>query len=108
MWDFTITVDSPIPHNQPDITLVDKQQYNITRLIDVAIPGDSYIQQKAVEKTEKYADLWIKVQRVWQTSVSAVPIIIGALGSIPKELEVNLQERGIQKWYLLLAFLDQK
>jgi len=71
MWDFTVTVDSPIQHNRPDIKLVDKQ-HDVTRLIDVAIPGHSCIQQKAVEKTEKYADLRIKVQRVWQTSVSVV------------------------------------
>ena len=41
MWDFTVTFDLP--------TLVDKQ-HNVTKLIDVAIPGDSCIQQKAVEK----------------------------------------------------------
>ena len=31
-------------------------------------------------------------------SVSVVPVIIGALGSVPKELEANLQELGVQKW----------
>jgi len=68
MWDFTTTVDSPIPHNQPDITLVDKQ-HDVVKLIDVAIPGDSCIQHKAVEKREKYTDLQIKVQRIWKMSV---------------------------------------
>ena len=97
MWDFTISVDSPTPHNRPDITLVDKQN-DVVKLIDVAIPGDSRIQQKAVEKKEKYTDLRIKVQRIWKTPVSVVPIIIGALGSIPKELEANLQDLGVQKW----------
>jgi len=100
MWDFTITVDSPTPHNQPDITLIDKQ-HNLVKLIDVAIPGDSRIQQKAVER-QKYKDLKIKVQRIWKTPVSVVPIIIGALGSIPKELEFNLKELGVQKWSIPL------
>jgi len=35
---------------------VDKQ-HDVVKLIDVAIPGDSRIQQKAVEKKEKYTDL---------------------------------------------------
>ena len=59
MWDFTITVDSPTPHNRPDITLVDKQ-HDVVKLIDVAIPGDSHIKHKVVEKREKYTDLRIK------------------------------------------------
>jgi len=59
--------------------------------------NDSCIQQKAVEKKEKYTDLRIKVQRVWKTPMTVVPIIIGALGSIYKELEANLQDLGVQK-----------
>ena len=61
------------------------------------IPGDSHIQQKTVEKKDKHTDLWIKAQRIWKTTVSVEPIIIGVLGSIPKELEANLQELGVQK-----------
>jgi len=96
MWDFSITVDSPTPHNRPDITLVDKQ-HDMVKLIDVAIPGDSRIQQKVVEKKEKYTDIRIKVQRVWKTPVTVVPIFIG---SNSKELEANLQDLGVQKWLI--------
>jgi len=63
MWDFTIVADSPIAHNRPDITLVDKQS-NTVKFIDNAIPGDCHIKQKVIEKKEKYTDLCIRVQRM--------------------------------------------
>ena len=96
IWDLTITVGSPTPHNRPDITLVDKQ-HDVVKLIDVAIPGDSHIQHKVVKNREKYTE----VQRIWKMQVSVVPVVIGALGSVPKELEANLQDLGVQKWSFL-------
>ena len=35
-------------------------------LIDVAMPGDSRIQQKEVEKITKYQDIKIEVERLWE------------------------------------------
>ena len=49
MWDFTIVADSPIEHNHPDITLVEKAS-NAVKFIDIAIPGDCRVRQKIVEK----------------------------------------------------------
>ena len=42
MWDFSKMVDSPTPHNQPDITMVDKQ-HDVVKFIDVAIRGDDHV-----------------------------------------------------------------
>jgi len=42
--------------------------------------------QKSVEKLTKYRDLQIEVDKMWQTSSRTVPVIIGALGSIPSDL----------------------
>jgi len=53
----------------------------------VAIPGQSRIVQKGVEKLTKYAVLIFKVSRLWKTKkVLVIPIIVGALGSIPINL----------------------
>ena len=37
-------------------------------MIDVAIPGESHISQKTVEKLTKYVDQKIKVSRLWKTN----------------------------------------
>ena len=62
-------------HNRPEITMVLKQT-NEVKLIDIAIPGDSRLSQKVVEKQTKYVDLKIEVVRLWKCrKVSIIPII---------------------------------
>jgi len=42
---------------------------------------------KGVEKLTKYVDLKIEVSRLWKSGkVSVIPIVVGALGSIPIDL----------------------
>ena len=57
LWDFSIVTDTSLQHSRPDITMVLKQ----TNLIDIAIPGDSRLSQKVVEKQTKHVDLKIEV-----------------------------------------------
>ena len=51
LWDFKIQTDKHLAYNIPDLTEVEKKQMS---LIDVAITGDSRIDQKEVEKIIKY------------------------------------------------------
>ena len=95
LWDFTIITDSVIYHNRPDITLVRKSS-NEVFLIDMAIPGESHIAQKGVEKLTKYVNFKIEVSRLWKTKkVLAIPIIVGALRSIPIDLPNYLELIGL-------------
>ena len=43
--------------------MVEKKQ---VWLVDVAIPGDSRIDQKEMEKITKYQNLKIEVERLWE------------------------------------------
>ena len=43
-------------------------------------------------KRNKYQDLRIKLERLWDKPVEIIPMIIGALGTIPKFLKRNLEE----------------
>jgi hypothetical protein len=61
LWDFKIQTDKRLPHNMPDITVVEKDRVWI---IDVAIPGDSRIEMKEQEKITKYQDLRIEIQMI--------------------------------------------
>ena len=54
LWDFKIQSDKHLAHNIPDIIVVEKKRVWI---IDVAIPGDSRIEEKELEKISKYQDL---------------------------------------------------
>jgi len=57
----------------------------------MAIPADSNGNTKETEKRSKYKDLEIEVGRMWKVRTKIVPVVIGALGTIKKGLDQNLQ-----------------
>ena len=63
----------------------------------MAIPGDSRINQKEVEKITNYQDLKVEVESLWEKKTTVVPVVIGALGSIPGDLEKHLKTLGLDK-----------
>ena len=77
--------------HRPDVTLIDKIKKKVS-LIDVAIPWDTRVEEKEREKMDKYQDLKIEIRRIWDMQVEIVPIIIGALGTIPRSLKRNLEK----------------
>ena len=94
LYDFTIYTDKKIPHNRPDIVIVNKAE-NSTLFIDVACPMDQNIQKKEKEKIEKYQDLKFEIERIWKTKVNVVPIVVGALGAISDNFKAHLQDIGL-------------
>ena len=53
----------------------------------MAIPSDYNIQKKATEKTSKYVDLKIECQTIWNKKVEVIPVIIGAIGIVDKNIK---------------------
>ena len=95
LWDCDIQTDHVIQARRPDIVLVEKKK-NVVSLIDVAVPWDSRVATKEQEKINKYQDLKIELKRIWhKEKVEVIPIVIGALGAIPKNLKRNLESIGV-------------
>ena len=90
LWDFEIRTDRIITARRPDIVVIDKTT-RTAAIIDVAVPNDNNIKSKEQEKVEKYQDLRLEIQRLWNVKAQVVPVVIGALGSttpdFPKHLE---------------------
>ena len=94
LWDIKIQTDKHLAYNIPDITVIEKKQ---VWLIDVAIPGDSRIDQKVVEKIIKYQDLQVEIERLWEKKATVVPVVIGVLGAIHRDLVKHLKTLGLDK-----------
>ena len=90
LWDFSVQTDRVIEHRRPDIVVVDKA-VNKCYIIDVAIPGDQNLVKKKCEKLNNYAELRLEIARLWNKETVVVPIIIGALGSVPKDIHHYLK-----------------
>ena len=87
-------MDRQIEHRRPDIVVMEKNT-NKCLIIDVACPVDNNLILKRNEKLDNYFELRLEIARMWNKETLIVPIIIGALGSIPNDLQCILKKLGI-------------
>ena len=76
--------------------MVIEKHSNKCFVIDIENPSDHNLVKKKVEKLEKYADLRVEVARMWSKETVVIPIIIGALGSIRKDLHTVMSKLEIK------------
>ena len=56
---------------------------------------DSRIEEREKYKIEKYQDLGREVQKIWNVKVKIIPLVVGSLGTIPKQFGNRLKQIGI-------------
>ena len=101
-WDEAVITDHAIPHNRPDILLLDLKMRTAT-IIDIAVPSDTNVGWTCSEKIRKYQELAQELKTLYSlVSVRIIPIIISTNGLIPKvTIEgttfLGLQEAVIKK-----------
>ena len=86
LWDMPIHADRATAANRPDIVLKNKKD-KTSLLINMTIPFDTNTSVKTTEKLTKYKDLEIEVERMWGLKTTTVPVVMGALGTIKKDME---------------------
>ena len=74
---------------------IDKKHHEY-QIIDFAIPYDTRVDDKEVEKIEKHLDLARELKKVWNMKVIVVPLVLGALGTAAKEIEKRLKTISIE------------
>ena len=93
LWDFNIQTDHLIPARRPDLIIIKKKKKKrICNIVDFAVPADHRINLKESEKKDKYLDLARELKKLWNMKVTIVPTVIGALGTLTKELLKGLED----------------
>ena len=64
--------------------------------MDFAIPMDYHIRVKEEEKIDKYMDLAAEVRRQFRVKAVIVPIVLGALQTVPAKLSESLKKLEIE------------
>jgi hypothetical protein len=64
LWNQQVQTDRTVPNNKPDIISRDNEK-RTCMLIDVANSGDRNVIKNEAEKIQKYKDLTIEIQRMW-------------------------------------------
>ena len=67
-------------------------------IIDIAVPGGPRIAEKEVEKRAKYQLLAREIHRLWQVETQIVPVIVGTLGTVSKQLPGYIDTIGITSY----------
>ena len=57
---------------------------------------DARVDDKEIEKIEKYLDLARELSKVWNVKLTLVRLVVGAMGTPAKALEKRLKTIGIQ------------
>jgi len=90
MWDMMAVTVGTVLTNRSVRVWHDKKEKTCL-LIDIAIPNDLKINTTETEKLSDKRDLEIEDSRMWKVRTEMVPVMIGALGTIKKRLDQNLQ-----------------
>ena len=64
--------------------------------MDFAVPADHSVKLKENEKMDKYLYLARELKKLWNMKVKVKPIVVGALGTVPKGLERGLENLEIR------------
>ena len=60
--------------------------------MEFAFPEDHRLKLKEGEKWDKYLHIAGELKKIWNMKVTVIPIVIGALGAIPKRLVKELED----------------
>ena len=82
LLDFSIQTDHVIKARRTDLVVVDKKE-RICKIINFVVVGDIRIEEKEKDKIEKYHDLGMGSQKIWNVKVNITPSVVGSLGAIP-------------------------
>ena len=107
LWDFEIQTDHLISARRPNLVLVNKKKAT-WRIVDFTVPVDHRVKVKKGEKRYKYLDLAWELKNLWNMKMTAIPVVIGALGTVTKrcvkwleDLEISTRMVTIQTTALL-------
>ena len=93
-WDQKVNTPTALDHNKPDVVLIDREEKKWT-VVDFAVPFDSNAARKETEKMEKYENLAAELRRMHGVRVEVVPIVVGTLGVVTKNLVGFLKRLGV-------------
>ena len=69
-----------------------QRKKKICKIVDFAVPANHRIKLKEYEKRDKYLDLARELKKLWNTKVTIIPILIGAVGTVTKGLLKGLED----------------
>ena len=80
-----------ISARRPDLIIINKKK-RICKIVDFTVPADYRNKLKECEKKDKYLDLARELKKLWNMTVTIIPFVIGAFGTVTKGLLKGLED----------------
>ena len=104
LCDFEIQTDNLIPARLPELVIVNEQEKKkkkkrTSRIVDFTVPEDPRVIIKENEKRIKFLVFAkiIKKKQLLNMKATVIPIVIGALGTVPRGLGKGLEDLEIRR-----------
>ena len=109
-WNVSVKTPANVRHNKPDLIMWNKSTKNC-HIIEFSCPNDVNVSKKVKEKEDHYGPL-IRAMNIMYPEYKFVfvPIVVGALGTVPKELLLNIKMLGFSENESknMIRFIQQK
>ena len=93
-WNLSINTSQKVPHDKPDLVIWNTKE-KTCNIVEFSCPADINITKKEEEKLSAYVPLVRNLQIMHpKYHYKIIPIVLGALGSIPKSLNGYLCQPG--------------
>ena len=84
-WDRSVNTTQQMEHNRPDVVVVDRIK-KMWVIVDFSVPWDKNIVSKEEEKILNYSPLAKEIRKMHRVSTKVVPVVVGALGVVSRNL----------------------
>ena len=96
-WNIPVKTAAKLKHNKPDVVAW-VTAGKICKITEISCPADVNVTKKVEEKLNNYGPLISNLQIMYpHYKFQMVPIVIGALGYVPKYLEMYIHQFGFNK-----------
>ena len=93
-WDNAVETTKRMDHNRPDVIIIDKVKKEWI-LVDFSVPWDKNIVLKEDEKINNYSPLAHEIRKLHKVKTKIVPIVVGSLGVVSKNLTGYIKQLDI-------------
>ena len=83
------------------VVYIDKNA-KMASVIDIAVPADRHVKDKEIEKIDKYQDLCLEIQQLWNMRTIVVPVVVGTLGVVSTHFKHHTKKLDLPNWIILL------
>ena len=106
-WDKIIDTPGKINRNRPDIVLWELDT-KVCKIIDICVPLDFNVTLHETTKRDNYTSLLGQLKKMYPGyTYTIIPVVIGALGTVPRKLKENLEKIGTQHTYIHIKWISK-